>query len=487
MMQPGSTLGALGSDVTDVSFYEITTYSFMNLSVGAMVLIVPHTVHEATLPPPGLKPKSIYAGPCLMSSITPITFFETFGYLEQMREYLVHMEWFKKSIAIDRSPVPSRFSLHYSDFNANTPADFFGRVISMDTDGTFTVRIPSSNNCHDVRVTLEWLMLVVDRTTSLPPSETSIPEVMTVHPNDMLYAPAGDSDNPPANRLDSNEREYDSYTELGTEADVARAPGNSEYSDQDRTDSESENSDDIHEFANGHFEAPVVSEIVPREDAETSESEDLTDMESSEPKPSTDPSSPPAECPAAFALLEGPPPFDHHFLVRGQNGFSGKLFKRIHKEYDILRSSLPPGIAVRAWESRVDLFRVLIIGPQGTPYEYAPFVFDFSFTNDFPNTAPRSFFHSWTNNTGRVNPNLYENGTVCLSILGTWTAKTPEETWSPAKSTVLQILVSIMGLVLVKAPFYSMFMLSAMRFMLLCTNVCLPRRSRIRSISRSKY
>jgi ubiquitin-conjugating enzyme E2 O len=58
---------------------------------------------------------------------------------------------------------------------------------------------------------------------------------------------------------------------------------------------------------------------------------------------------------------------------------------------------------------------------------------------------------------GRINPNLYEDGKICLSILGTWPPKNPDENWSPTKSTVLQIMVSIMGLVLVKDPFYSMF------------------------------
>lgn len=111
---------------------------------------------------------------------------------------------------------------------------------------------------------------------------------------------------------------------------------------------------------------------------------------------------------------------------------------------------------MRSWESRLDLFRVLIIGPQGTPYEYAPFVIDFHFPDTYPSAPPESYFHSWTNGLGVINPNLYENGTICLSILGTWPGKDADEGWSSIKSTVLQVLVSIMGLVLVKTPFYSM-------------------------------
>ena len=36
---------------------------------------------------------------------------------------------------------------------------------------------------------------------------------------------------------------------------------------------------------------------------------------------------------------------------------------------------------------------------------------------------PQAYFHSWPGEnglTGRVNPNLYEDGKICLSLLGTW-------------------------------------------------------------------
>lgn len=159
-------------------------------------------------------------------------------------------------------------------------------------------------------------------------------------------------------------------------------------------------------------------------------------------------------CPPRFAYLGGITPPNHHFLAESESRASRSWFKQIRKEYDILESSLPPGIFVRSWESRIDLFRVLILGPEGTPYEYAPFVFDFVFPRKYPDVPPLAFFHSWTNGRGPVNPNLYEEGLVCFSILGTWGSD-----WSPGNSTVLQILVSIMGLVLVKEPFYSMFSL----------------------------
>lgn len=110
---------------------------------------------------------------------------------------------------------------------------------------------------------------------------------------------------------------------------------------------------------------------------------------------------------------------------------------------------------MRTWETRIDLLRTLIIGPQHTPYALAPFVIDLRFPPTFPAEPPRASFHSWTGGVGKINPNLYEDGMICLSILGTWPGNGNVEGWSPNRSSLLQILVSILGLVLVKEPYYS--------------------------------
>lgn len=93
---------------------------------------------------------------------------------------------------------------------------------------------------------------------------------------------------------------------------------------------------------------------------------------------------------------------------------------RIAKEHAVLASSLPPNILVRAYEDRSDLLRCLIIGPIGTPFANAPFLFDIYLSpTRFPVEPPQVFFHSWCGNT-RVSPNLYAEGKVCLSLLNTW-------------------------------------------------------------------
>lgn len=161
--------------------------------------------------------------------------------------------------------------------------------------------------------------------------------------------------------------------------------------------------------------------------------------------------------PSNFDVLDDSPS-DHHFAGT-TTPMSGDILRRIGKEHKILASSLPDGVFARSWEARLDLLRILIIGPTGTPYEHAPFVIDMHFSESFPASPPATYFHSWTNNAGRINPNLYEDGKICLSLLGTWPSDKSNEGWSASKSSVLQIIVSLMGLVLVKEPYYSKFSL----------------------------
>ncbi|KAK2461639.1 hypothetical protein APHAL10511_006102 [Amanita phalloides] len=162
-------------------------------------------------------------------------------------------------------------------------------------------------------------------------------------------------------------------------------------------------------------------------------------------------------------------PVDHAFYSSAPSVPTKAFLSRLNREYRALANSLPgmsyvvscilfltdsvDSIIVRAYENRADLLRSLIIGPENTPYEDAPFVIDWMLDSNFPYSPPIAHFLSWTNGNGRVNPNLYEEGKVCLSILGTW-AGDRTETWSATRSSLLQALVSIQGLVLVKEPWF---------------------------------
>lgn len=125
-----------------------------------------------------------------------------------------------------------------------------------------------------------------------------------------------------------------------------------------------------------------------------------------------------------------------------------------------LRSSLPKeGIWVRHGSSRLDAMKILIMGPKDTPYHYGLFEFDLFCPAEFPQKPPKMSFRSTGGGRVRFNPNLYENGVVCLSLLGTWgnsaNNKKKGEGWDERISTLLQVLLSIQAMVFVDEPYYN--------------------------------
>ncbi|KAJ6795674.1 putative ubiquitin-conjugating enzyme E2 38 [Iris pallida] len=142
---------------------------------------------------------------------------------------------------------------------------------------------------------------------------------------------------------------------------------------------------------------------------------------------------------------------DHHFAIQKVSQTSNKWMKKIQQDWKILEQNLPEAIFVRVYEERMDLLRAVIIGPFGTPYHDGLFFFDFQFPSNYPQVPPKAHYHS---GGLRLNPNLYNNGYVCLSLLNTWYGKGCEK-WNPQNSTMLQVLVSIQGLVLNAKPYYN--------------------------------
>jgi baculoviral IAP repeat-containing protein 6 len=143
-----------------------------------------------------------------------------------------------------------------------------------------------------------------------------------------------------------------------------------------------------------------------------------------------------------------------------QHTFAGTLQNptmkttKLYQELLEYQLSLPvharSSIVVRVQESRLDLIRVAITGPEGSPYENGVFFFD-CFLQDYPARPPRVQFLTTGGGTIRFNPNLYNCGKVCLSLLGTWSGPG----WKPNESTLLQVLVSIQAMVLVKDPYFN--------------------------------
>nr|QFG74307.1 MAG: ubiquitin-conjugating enzyme [Megaviridae environmental sample] len=82
----------------------------------------------------------------------------------------------------------------------------------------------------------------------------------------------------------------------------------------------------------------------------------------------------------------------------------------------------------------------LIVGPKNTPYFGGFYFFKLIFPKSYPNHPPHVTFLT-TDGFVRFNPNLYADGKVCLSILGTWTGPG----WTPVM-TLTSVLLSIESL-----------------------------------------
>ncbi|EYU43391.1 hypothetical protein ABFS82_08G142000 [Erythranthe guttata] len=147
---------------------------------------------------------------------------------------------------------------------------------------------------------------------------------------------------------------------------------------------------------------------------------------------------------------------DHHFVNEsGMDTQSPQVrrawLKKVQQEWSILEKDLPGTIYIRAYEERMDLLRAAIVGSDGTPYHDGLFFFDIYLPPQYPNEPPMVHYNS---GGLRINPNLYESGKICLSLLNTWTGS-QDEVWNPKSSTILQLLLSLQALVLNEKPYFN--------------------------------
>uniref|UniRef100_A0A1A9WYQ4 UBIQUITIN_CONJUGAT_2 domain-containing protein n=1 Tax=Glossina brevipalpis TaxID=37001 RepID=A0A1A9WYQ4_9MUSC len=156
----------------------------------------------------------------------------------------------------------------------------------------------------------------------------------------------------------------------------------------------------------------------------------------------------PSEC---FQILSTAPKDHKYHLTIFHPNNTQQYYKAVQREHRMLKSSLPPGVWVRGFEDRMDLMSVMIEGPEKTPYEDGIFLFDLQLGSEYPKSPPLCHYISYCSD--RLNPNLYEDGKVCVSLLGTWSGR-DTETWG-SNSTILQVIVSIQGLILVDEPYFN--------------------------------
>lgn len=115
--------------------------------------------------------------------------------------------------------------------------------------------------------------------------------------------------------------------------------------------------------------------------------------------------------------------------------------KRIlHDIYDIIKNPVE-NIHIYFDENNIENISVLLIGNSETPYQGGFYFFDVQFPERYPHVPMKMKFIT-TDGIIRFHPNLYEDGKICLSLLGTWQG--PKWTNCNTLKSVLLSIQSIM-------------------------------------------
>ncbi|CAD8208380.1 unnamed protein product [Paramecium pentaurelia] len=129
------------------------------------------------------------------------------------------------------------------------------------------------------------------------------------------------------------------------------------------------------------------------------------------------------------------------------NNPSQNKMQKLISEITTIEENLPleatNSIFLRYDNDRMDCMRTIIFGASGTPYAHGAFLYDMFFGDDYPQRPPKMKLATTGHGKVRFNPNLYNCGKVCLSLLGTW-----GDNWIANFSTILQILVSVQSMVM---------------------------------------
>ena len=99
------------------------------------------------------------------------------------------------------------------------------------------------------------------------------------------------------------------------------------------------------------------------------------------------------------------------------------------------------GIYVLHDENDIRISRVIIIGPDDTPYAKGMYCYEIEFPPNYPYSPLKAKFCT-NNGTSRLHPNFYSNGKVCVSVIGTWSG--PGWTSCQTLSSVLLTFRSLM-------------------------------------------
>ena len=426
-MTPPTRFGLISDEYSLVSLYDIATYPAFDRELGDLTIVVPNPLPAAEL----VQVEQPLTVQFLLRNI-----YESLGECPP--------KLFHPSLALEMPPNDE----HMADEAHGI--DWFGEVVAINLDGTVAVRLGVAPEARDIELPFERCINIRKEEDDDEMSDSSEEEE-----EEEKSIESSESDDV----SDDSEAKSHVTIDLKIEYEGGNRLDDDPNDEMWTTEEDEEVTDTLQSLTTveDHRNQVLESHNIVSEGAEKPQLDTTTFSSQILPNPSGTAFrfSHYATVPAAFQSLPEESVPSNHYFINYRSNLTATKMRRIVKEFSILRDSLPEGVFARSWDTRIDLLRVLIIGPVGTPYELCPFVFDFRFGSDFPDSPPQAYFHSWTHERGRINPNLYEDGKICLSLLGTWPGDDEKDSWSKSGSTMLQVIVSLLGLVLVREPYFS--------------------------------
>lgn len=436
VLRAGSRLGTISDIYEEVSMYEIMAHPALLHRRRDLVILPPERPSVDVLRALQSNRSSCQLGPSTLSYLRSLKPDSKFEHLRNIAKHFV-----QSGRDLQYSGMPDTAGQPAHDLSR--PLDWIGEIVDLGADGFLTVRLGGlgADECHDIKVPFERILMILDDDAQLDDGSSAM---STEEP---WSGTRSDSDLDSESAIDE-EVVYEGGERLDDGSD-------DDWMTDDEVQPKAagvlhfENMQGTSLYANVEADAPSVNAGVPSTNQAHLPSwptKGLTYLQQLRG----------IEEPDSFVILDTEPPEDHFaFTSDKAPELSATFLRRVNREHRILSTSLPAhAVYVRTYESRLDLMRCLIVGPADTPYEHVPLIFDLQFGPKFPTEPPAAHFHSWTGGLGRINPNLYEEGKICLSLLNTWPGQSEGESWSE-KASILQVLISLMGLVLVKQPFYN--------------------------------
>lgn len=112
---------------------------------------------------------------------------------------------------------------------------------------------------------------------------------------------------------------------------------------------------------------------------------------------------------------------------------------RLMKELKVIKESKEMYLDMS--EDNMKQFKIMFFGPSDSVFHNGVFLFQFDIPDNYPFEVPKVTFLTGGIVNGRMHPNLYKEGKVCLSILNTWGGRE----WSPLL-TIEKVVLTIKGL-----------------------------------------